>query len=189
VRATLLVIVAFAAAVVAGCGGGSGDATLSVGNGQTITVSGDVHGFYGELEAILDQFPYQHWYSDCVVRKAKQLLSPAEAETLSELSESEREQKETQVIANAGPACEESTGRPVIDPNASSKELDLLRAGSIPAITEFAEAKGFSADQVGCVQNRIETLSDKQLIATRNGSQKVREGILLSVFKPCAKAR
>jgi hypothetical protein len=60
VRLVLLFAIALIATLaVAGCGSSS-DQTLSVGDGHTITVSGDVHGFYGELEAILDQFPYQH---------------------------------------------------------------------------------------------------------------------------------
>jgi hypothetical protein len=182
------VVVALLAVVLAGCGS-SGDQTLSVGNEETITVPSDVHGFYGEMEAILDQFPYQHWYTHCLVRASKHLLSPAEAEALSQLPESRREQKVTQVTATAAPACEEAIGRPVVDPNASSKQLDLLRAGTIPAMTELAEAKGLSPAQVSCVQNGFETISDKQLIALRNGTDKVREGILLSVFKPCAKAK
>lgn len=170
----------------AGCGS-SGDQTLSVGNGQAITVPSDVHGFYGELEAILDQFPYQHWYADCVVLQSKKLLSPAAAEALSGLSESERERKVAEVTGKAGPACEKVTGRAVIDPNASSKELDLLRAGTIPAMTELAEAKHLTPVQVACVQNAFETMPDKQLIELRNGTEERREGILLSVFKPCAK--
>jgi hypothetical protein len=181
-------VVALLAAVVAGCGS-SGDQTLSVGSEQTITVPSDVHGFYGEMEAILAQFPYQHWYAACVVRASKHLLSPAEAEALSELSESQREAKVTQVTATAGPACEKAIGRPVVDPNASPKQLDLLRAGAIQQIVELAEANHFTSAQVSCVQNGSETISDKQLIALRNGTDKVREGILLSVFKPCAKAK
>jgi hypothetical protein len=182
------IVVALLAAAVAGCGS-SGDQTLSVGSEETITVPSDVHGFYGELKAILDQFPYQHWYAACVVRASKHLLSPAEAEALSELPESEREAKVTQVTAAAGPACEKAIGRPVVDPNASSKQLDLLRAGTIPAMVELAESKGLSSAQVSCVQNGFETISDKQLIALRNGTDKLREGILLSVFKPCAKVK
>jgi hypothetical protein len=183
------IVVVLLVAVAAGCGGGSGDQTLSVGNGQTITVPSDVDGFYGELEAILAQFPYQHWYTDCVVRASKHLLSPGEAEALSELPEAEREAKVTQVTATAGPACEKAIGRPVVDPNSSPKQLGILRAGTIPAMTQLAEAKGLTSVQVACVQNGFETMSDKNLIELRNGTDKVREGILLSVFKPCAKVK
>jgi hypothetical protein len=35
----------------------------------------------------------------------------------------------------------------------------------------------------------VESLPEKQLIEIGNGTKKVREGILLSVFKPCAKAK
>jgi hypothetical protein len=187
-RIVLLAAPALAAvALVAGCGGSS-DQTLSVGSGETITVSGDVHGFYGELEAILDQFPYQHWYVACVVREAKKILGPKEAAELEDLPEAERQQKAQKAAAEAEPACEK-TDRPTIDPNASSKEIELLRVSSIPGITEFAETNGMSATQVECVQSFFAKLPDKKVIELRNGTDKVREGILVSVFRPCAQLK
>jgi hypothetical protein len=187
-RIVLLAGTALAAvALVAGCGGSS-DQTLSVGSGETITVSGDVHGFYGELEAILDQFPYQHWYVACVVREAKKILGPKEAAELEELPEAERQEKAQGAAAEAEPACEK-TDRPTIDPNASSKEIELLRVSSIPGITEFAETNGMSSTQVECVQSFFAKLPDKKVIELRNGTDKVREGILVSVFRPCAQLK
>jgi hypothetical protein len=188
VRIALLLAAVLAAAVlVAGCGGSS-DQTLSVGEGQTITVSGDVHGFYGELEAILDQFPYQHWYVACVVREAKNILGPKEAEELEDLPEAERQKKAQKAAAEAGPACEK-TDRPTIDPNASSAEIELLRVNSIPGITEFAETNGMSSTQVECVESFFAKLPDEKIIELRNGTEKVREGILVSVFRPCAQLK
>jgi hypothetical protein len=183
-RATLALAVVLAAAAVAGCGGSS-DETVSVG-GNAITVPGDVHGVYGELEALLDQFPYQRWYTKCVVARVKKDVTPVEAESL---SESKGETKAVQVIAKAGPACERSTGRPSIDPNASSGELDLLRAEYVPSMTALAETHGLDPAQVECVEHGFENLPDQGVIAMGNGSRKVREGILLSVFKPCAQAK
>jgi hypothetical protein len=186
VRATLLVILALAA-VVAGCGG-SGDQTASL-NGETVTVPGDVHGFYGELEVLLAQFPYQGWYRRCVVSQVKKELSPAEAEAFAKLPESTRESKATRIIAKAGPTCEKSTGRPLIDPNAGEKELALYRAGYLTPMRELAERHGLSSDQVSCVEEGIEELPGSKVVALGNGSHKVREGILLSVFEPCAKVK
>ena len=187
-RIVLLVSAALAAVVlVAGCGG-SGEQTLSVGEGETITVPTDVSGFYGELEAILDQFPYQHWYVSCVVREAKKILGPKGADELEELPEGEREEKAQEAAAKAEPACEE-TDRPTIDPNASSEEIELLRVSSIPGITEFAESNGMSSTQVACVQSFFKKLPDKKIIELRNGTDKAREGILVSVFRPCAQLK
>ena len=187
-RIALLAAAALAAGILlSGCGGSS-DQTLSVGSGHTITVSGDIHGFYGELEAILDQFPYQHWYVACVVHEAKKILGPKEAEELEELPEAERQQKAQKAAAEAEPACEK-TDRPTIDPNASSEEIELLRVSSIPGITEFAEANGMSATQVECVQSFFAKLPDQKVIELRNGTDKVREGILVSVFRPCAQLK
>jgi hypothetical protein len=177
-----------AALLVAGCGGGSSDQTLSVGNGETITVSGDVHGFYGELEAILDQFPYQHWYVACVVREAEKILSPKEAEELAGLPEAERQEKTQQTVTEAQPGCEK-TSRPTVDPNASSKEIALLRASSLPGIVGLAETNGMSSTQVECVESFFTKLPDKKIIELRNGTDKVREGILVSVFRPCAQLK
>jgi hypothetical protein len=184
---SLLCVALVAAVLVAGCGGSS-DQTLSVGSGETITVSGDVHGFYGELKAILDQFPYQHWYVACVVREAKKILGPKEAEELEELPEAERQKKAQKAAAEAEPACEK-TDRPTIDPNASSDEIELLRVSSLPGITEFAETNGMSSSQVECVQSFFAKLPDDKIIELRNGTDKVREGILVSVFRPCAQLK
>jgi hypothetical protein len=183
-RATLLVLVLLAAVVLAGCGS-SGDQTASGG----FTVPSDVHGLSGELEAVLDQLPYQHWYTRCVIGEVEKDLTPAEAEALSELPESEREQKVTMITAEAGPNCEKRTSRQPIDPNASSKELELLRAGYMTSTTALAEANKLTSGQTSCVEERTEALSDKALIAIGNGTEKVREGILLSVFKPCAEVK
>lgn len=181
----LLIVAALAGGVVAGCGGG-GDTTGSGEGGGTVTIPSDAKGFYGELEAILGQYPYQHWYVDCVMREAKKLLDPQEAEELEELPGSERQQKSQEVAAKAGPPCEKS-GRPTIDPNASPEEIQLLRVSSIPAIAEFAETNGMSPTQVACVQSLFKKLSDKQIIELRNGTDQAREGILVSVFKPCSR--
>jgi hypothetical protein len=186
-RVSLLLGAVLAAILVAGCGGSS-DQTLSVGSEQTITVSGDVHGFYGELEAILDQFPYQHWYVACVVREAKKILSPKEAKELEGLPEAERQKKTQSVVTEAQPGCEK-TARPTIDPNASSKEIGLLRTSSLPGITALAETNGMSSTQVACVQTFFEKLPDKKIIELRNSTDKLREGILVSVFRPCAQLK
>jgi hypothetical protein len=187
VRVALALIVVLAAAVVAGCGG-TADETVSLGD-QTVTVPSETHGVYGELEAILDQLPYQGWYTKCVVGQVEKVLSPAEAEALSQLPEAERDQKALQVTSKAGPTCEAEHNRPVVDPNASSKELDLLRAGYVTSMKAVAESHGADATQTACIEKGFEELPENQLIGIGNGSPKVREGILLSVFKPCAAAK
>jgi hypothetical protein len=186
VRATLALIVVLAAAL-AGCGGSS-DETGSLG-GQTVTVPADAHGVYAELEAILGQLPYQSWYAKCVVGQVENVLSPSEAEALSELPESEREQKAMQITSKAGPICEQQHHRPVIDPNASSRELDLLRAGYVTSMKAVAEANGLDPAQTACVEKGFEELPQNQLIGIGNGAAKAREGILLSVFEPCSKVK
>jgi hypothetical protein len=187
-RASLSLIVVLAALVVAGCGGGSGDQTATLGD-ETLTMPSDVHGFYGELEVILDQLPYEAWYSKCVVTEVQKSISPAEAEVLAELPEKEREEKATEATSLAGPICESEHRLPVVDPNASSKELDLLRAGYVGSMKSVAESKGASPSQAACVEEGFEQLPDEELIAVVNGAKTVREGILLSVFKPCTAAK
>jgi hypothetical protein len=184
VRATLLVLVALGAIVLAGCGS-SGGQTVAGG----YTVPSDVHGLNGEIKAILDQLPYQHWYTHCVIGEVEKVLGPAQAEALSELPESEREQKLTAITGKAGPNCEKKSERPPVDPNGSSKEFELLRAGYMTSFIGLAEANKLTSAQTACVENRTEALPVKALIAFGNGTEKVREGILLFVFKPCAKAK
>lgn len=180
-----LALLALLAALVAGCGGGSEDQVASVGD-ETITVPGDAHGVYGELEAILDQLPYEAWYAKCVVAQVKKNLSPDEAEALAELPEAERDEKAMQVTSQAGPTCKARHHLPVVDPHASPKKLDLLRAGYVSSMKAVAESKGATAGQATCVERGFEELSDKELVAVIDGAKTVREGILLSVFKPCA---
>jgi hypothetical protein len=183
VRVTLLAIVALAAAVLAGCG--SSGETASV-NGQTVTVPSDVHGFYDELETILAQFPYQDWYSECVVSTTKKSLSPAEAEELSSLPEGKREAKEEAIISKAGPECEKSSSRPVIDPNATEQQLALYRTGYIAPLREIAESDKFSEAGLTCVEEAVEALPAKKVITLGNGARKAREAILVSILTPCA---
>jgi hypothetical protein len=184
-RASLsLIAIVLAAFVVAGCGGGSGDATATLGD-ETLTMPSDVDGFYPELEAILDQLPYESWYAKCVVAEVKKSIDPEEAEKLAELPEEEREGLSNQAISKAGPICEAAHHLPVVDPNASSKELGLLRAGYVSSMKAVAESKGATPDQASCVEEGFEELDDKELVAVVNGAKTVREGILLSVFKPC----
>jgi len=188
-RAVLALIAVLVAVTAAGCGGGSGDQTATVG-GETITVPGDTHGVYAELEAILDQLPYRPWYTRCVVGEVEKVLSPDEADELSKLPEAEREEKATQITAEAGPTCEAQHHHlPVIDPQASTKELDLLRAGYVTSMKGVAEANGATPDQTACIEAGFEQLPQKDLIAIGNGSKTAREGILLSVFKPCSKEK
>jgi hypothetical protein len=186
-RAALALTVVLASVLLAGCGG-SDDQVASVGD-QTITVPSDAHGVYAELEAILDQLPYKPWYAKCVVAEVEKVLSPDEAEKLAELPESQREEKAMRITSKAGPVCEAKHHRPVIDPNASAKELDLLRAGYITSMTAVAKTGGADPEQAACIERGFENLTDKDLIAVGNGTKKVREGILLSIFKPCATGR
>jgi hypothetical protein len=186
-RATLALIAVLAAALLAGCGDSSDQAAGT--DGQAITVPSGTHGVYAELQAILDQLPYQSWYTRCVVDQVKRKLTPAEAEALGELPEAERDDKAFQVIATAGPTCERRHRRTVVDPNATSEELDLLRAGYVTSQTAVAESHGATRSQAACVRRGFEHLPDKAVIGIANAPDKVREGILLSVFKPCASSK
>jgi hypothetical protein len=187
-RAVLALLAVLAAAALAGCGGGSDDQTVSVGE-ETITVPGDTHGVYAELSAILDQLPYRPWYTKCVIGEVEKVLDPKEAEALAELPEAEREAQAMQITSQAGPACEAKHGGPVIDPNASAEELDLLRAGYVTSMKAVAESHGASPSQITCVETGFQQLPEKELIEIGNGTKKVREGILLSIFKPCASSK
>jgi hypothetical protein len=181
VRVTLLAIVTLAAAVLAGCGS-SGDQTV----GGGFTVPSDVHGLYGEAEAILNQLPYQSWYTQCVVRGIRKSISPTEAEKLAALPEAQREVKLEKELASAGPECEESSKRPVIDPNASDKEFDLYRSSYLAPLTEIAKEDNFDSEGISCVEEAVQELPTHQLIVLGNGARKAREAILVSILTPCA---
>jgi hypothetical protein len=182
VRATLLVIAALATGLLLSACGSSGSETSSVGQAE-ITVPSDVHGVIPELEAVLAQFPYQRWYSDCIVATVKKDLTPAEAEA-TEASGAANAEK---IIGTAGSTCKESSHRPVVDPNASEKQLDLLRAGFFEQIRPQAEKKGFEGARLECVKQTAEELPSGKVLGLANGTHQVREGILLSVLAQCVK--
>jgi hypothetical protein len=188
VRATLLVIAALAMGLLLAACGSSGGQTESVGGG-TVTVPADVHGVYPELETLLAQFPYQRWYTDCVISRVKKELGPKEVEALEEQPESSSAAGAEQIIATAGHFCERSSKRPLIDPNASAKELALYRAGYVEPLKSKAEAEGFEGAQVECVGETVEELPPGKVIGLGNGTTAVRKGILLSIFAQCVKAQ
>jgi hypothetical protein len=105
-RASLVVLASLAVAFLAGCGGGSGDRTASVGD-ATISIPSDVHGVKDELAALLQQFPYQRWYTTCVEKRFEANGEPEKGESLDA------------ILAKVGAACENSSSRPLIDPNAT----------------------------------------------------------------------
>jgi hypothetical protein len=183
VRATLLVIAALATGLLLAACGSSGSETESVGR-ATVTVPADVHGVIPELEALLAQFPYQRWYSDCIVATVRKGLTPAEAEA-AEASGAPNAEK---IIAAAGPACKKSSKRPIVDPNASEKELDILRAGFVEQIVPEAKKKGFEGAKLECVEQTAEELPAGKVLGLANGTHQVRAGILLSVLAQCVKA-
>jgi hypothetical protein len=183
VRVALALIAVAAALLVAGCGGSGGADSLG---DATVTVPSNVSGIGGELKAILDQLPYQGWYTSCVERRFAAALGPGEEEALAALPEAEREKRFEAIVAKVGPACEKSTDRPLVDPNATSQELDLLRAELVPAMREIAESQGLDATQSECLTRAFENLPDRFIVAFGNGDQKARGQILLTVFKTCA---
>ena len=143
--------------MVAGCGGSSGgDSTAS---GQTVTIPGDVHGFFDEQEAIFGQFPYQHWYAACLRREAEAILTPEEAEEIDSEPQAEREERTNQVVSEASGRCEQS-GRPAVDPNASAGQLALLRAATLGAVVELAETQS-STGPGRMRRRRLRKVSDK----------------------------
>ena len=161
-RTTLLVIAALATGLLlAACGSSSGDQTQSEAGG-TITVPMDVHGVFPELETLLAQFPYQRWYTDCVIVRAKKKVSPKEAELLERQPESSGATKAEQAIAEAVSSCKKASSRPLIDPNASDKELALYRAGYVGQMRKLAEAKGFEGARLECVERTVEELPRRQ---------------------------
>ncbi len=170
--------------LLAACGS-SGGKTESVG-GATVTVPADVHGVYPELEALLAQFPYQGWYTKCVIGRVRNELSPQEVEALEEKPESSGAGKAEEIIAAAGATCKKSK-RPLIDPNATEKELALFRAGFVEPLRSEAEKHGFEGAQLGCVEQTVEALPVGKVIGLGNGTDAVRKGILLSVLAQCVK--
>jgi hypothetical protein len=183
VRATLLVIAALAAGLLLAACGGSGSDTSDLGQ-ATVTVPSDVKGVIPELEALLAQYPYQRWYTHCIVKTTKRELTPAELEA----TESSGAANAEKIIAAAGPACRKKIHRPVIDPNASEEQLEILRAGFVEQLTSGAEGKGFEGKRLECVRRLAEELPSPEVVALVEGTHRAHEGILVAVLAHCVKA-
>lgn len=186
-RATLLVIAALASGLLLAACGSSGDQTKSV-EGGTITVPADIHGVFPELETLLAQFPYQRWYTDCVIARAKKKVGAKEVELLEKQPESKGAAEAEQVIAGVVSSCKKASKRPLVDPNASEKELALFRAGFVEPYMAEAEKHGFEGARLECVEQTVEELPGGKVVGLGNGTNAVREGILLSVLAQCVKA-
>ena len=183
-RVTLLVIVALAAAVLAGCGSSGGDTASSA---AAITIPSGVHDFYGEAEAVLDQLPYQSWYTE--VRRREDSVSRSarsKPKKSRPCPNPNGKPKPRRMIAKVGPECEKSSDRPVIDPNASEAEIALYRAGYVAPLTAIAEEDNFDKEGVACVEEAVESLPAKKVVTLGNGARKARAAILVSILTPCA---
>ncbi len=170
----LLICLVITLFVVSACGG-SGDKVATVGTSE-ITVSEDTptDTFYEKFRALIDQGPYLPWYTSCLEREAKKIISPAEAKELESASEAEKGKRLSAAFISASEACE-GDGKRYIDPDASEAELEVVRSSEAVGVGAMLKAEGIPANLASCMEELVGAIPTKELLVLIEGEQSERE--------------
>ena len=158
-----------------GCGGSS--------TSSTSTSAGDP---FAQLRFVLDKFPYEAWYRDCIVEQLEAKLSGGELEELAELPDEQGRRVALRFALGAAPRCE-AKGREPIDDDATHVQVQLLRIGYASTLEALGRSKGLDAKQAKCLSRSIAGFPDGKVVALGNASQGEREKILVGVVEGCAR--
>ena len=185
-RRTLGLLICLVATVllVPACGG-SGDKVATVGTSE-ITVSGDTptDTFYEKFRALTEQSPYLPWFTSCLEREAKQLMTPAEAKELESAPEAEGLKRLTATFASASEICE-TNGRHYIDPEASEEELEIVRSSEAVGVGMMLKAQGFPDEMVSCMEDLIGAVPPQELVTLIEGKPSERERLFERLGARC----
>ena len=163
--------------LLASCGGGSSSGSTSAEPPEDP---------FGQLRFVLDKFPYEPWYTDCIVEQVEAKLSAEELEELAELPEEQGRKVALRFALGAAPKCE-ARGRKPIRTDASHVQVQLLRVGYASTLEALGRRQGLNSEQAGCLSQTIAGFPDSKVIALGNASEKQREQILVDVVEGCAK--
>lgn len=170
----LLICLIITTFVISACGG-SGDKVATVGTSE-VTISEDTptDTFYEKFRALIDQGPYLPWYTSCLEKEAKKIISPAEANELESASEDERAKRLSAAFISASEACD-SNGRRYIDPNASEAELEVVRSSEVVGVGAMLKVHGASDKVASCMEELVGAVPTKELLVLLEGKQSERE--------------
>lgn len=176
-RLALLALVP-AVLLLAACGGSS-----STSSTDSTSASEDP---FVQLRFVLDKFPYEAWYRDCIVEQLEAKLSAGELEELAELPDEQGRRVALRFALGAAPRCE-AQGREPISTDASHVQVQLLRIGYASTLEALGKSQGLDAKQAKCLSRTIARFPDEKVIALGNAAQGEREKILVGVVEGCAK--
>ncbi|MBS1880357.1 MAG: hypothetical protein JST31_12655 [Actinobacteria bacterium] len=141
---------------------------------------------FAQLRFVLGKFPYEPWYSDCIVKQVEGKLNAAELEELAELPVEQGRKVALRFALGAAPKCV-ANGRNPISPDPSHVQIQLLRVGYASTLEELGKRQGLSATQTTCLSRTVARFPDAKIVALGNASEKERERILVEVVEGCAK--
>jgi hypothetical protein len=162
--------------LVAACGGGST---------STSTSSELPEDPFEQLRFVLGKFPYEPWYSDCIVEQVEAKLSAEELEELSELPAEQGRKVALRFALGAAPKCE-ARGRQPIRADATHVQVQLLRIGYASTLEALGKRQGLNEKQATCLSRTIAKFPDPKVVALGNAAEKEREQILVAVVEGCA---
>jgi hypothetical protein len=163
--------------LLAACGGGSSSGS---------TAAELPEDPFGQLRFVLGKFPYEPWYTDCIVEQVEAKLSAKELEELAELPEEQGRKVALRFALGAAPRCQ-AHGRKPIREDADHVQVQLLRVGYASTLEALGKRQGLNPKQAGCLSATIAKFPDPKVIALGNASEKQREKILVDVVEGCAK--
>lgn len=176
-RRLSLLALAPAVLLLAACGGGSS-------TGSTATEAAEDP--FTELRFVLDKFPYEAWYRDCLIEQVEDKLSAAELEELAQLPDEQGRRVALRFALGAAPRCE-ARGRKPIRAGATHVQVQLLRIGYASTLEALGKRQGLDPKQAKCLSRTIAAFPDAKVVALGNASEAKREKILVGVVEGCAR--
>jgi hypothetical protein len=140
---------------------------------------------FGQLRFVLGKFPYEPWYTDCIVEQVEAKLSAGELEELAELPEEQGRKVALRFALGAAPKCE-ARGRKPIRTDANHVQVQLLRIGYASTLEALGRRQGLNSEQAECLSDTIARFPDAKVIALGNAAEEQRERILVDVVEGCA---
>ena len=177
----------------AGCSGDSGTGTTEVefNNGVTISVPNDLADQPPRefVRATFDSFGDQIGFSDewraCL---ATELDAVPDARLDALIDPSDTEPSARAAIKLNERAAGECRGRVIVveDPDATPEQIDALRALSAKEISDGAvELAQFTEEQATCISDRIEALSDDQMVKFANSGVRQQTRTITGWWRGC----
>lgn len=176
----------------AGCGDDSGSDTVEaeIAKGVTISVPSDADQSPKEflsdtLNAVADKVGFSDEWKACIASEIDS-IPDARLEPILDAPDGEAStQAALKYNAQISAACEKKVAE-AVDPDATSEQIDALRALTASQLTQTFEGSGASDKQAACMVEQYEALSDNEAVEFANLSARQSFQTLSEWARGCA---